>query len=165
MISIARIFTLPLFLFLGACASIAVLQLNDRFGEPDPVHFDHVQGTPPRLAPDYWSDVRPVLDRRCVSCHACSDAPCQLNLTSYEGLTRGASQIEAYGTPRLVAEAPTRLGIDAQSVLEWRSKGFFPVLNSTTARINQASLAFSTTVDWTTIDEIPETQSQQARGS
>jgi hypothetical protein len=129
MISIARIFTLPLFLFLGACASIAVLQLNDRFGEPDPAHFDHVQGTPPKLVPDYWSDVRPVLDRRCVSCHACSDAPCQLNLTSYEGLTRGASQIEVYGTPRLVAEAPTRLGIDAQSVLEWRSKGFFPVLN------------------------------------
>ncbi|MFQ5644556.1 MAG: hypothetical protein ACE5FQ_12795 [Thiogranum sp.] len=38
------------------------------------------------------SGVRPVLERRCVVCHGCYDAPCQLKLSSNEGLRRGASE-------------------------------------------------------------------------
>ena len=38
---------------------------------------------------DYWRDVQPILERRCVVCHGCYDAPCQLNLTAYEGVARG----------------------------------------------------------------------------
>lgn len=116
-----------LFLFLAACTTVATLQLDDRFGHPDPSHFDRpsiaVSG-----APDYWNDVRPVLDHRCIQCHACSDAPCQLNLTSYNGLTRGANPQSIYAN-RLLADPPTRLGVDAQTTAEWRRQGFFPVLN------------------------------------
>lgn len=116
-----------LFIFLGACATLATLKLDDRFGPADPTRFDQ----PPRAvagSPDYWQEVRPILDRRCVSCHACYDAPCQLNLTSYAGLTRGASGSQVYAL-RLLAETPTRLGIDAQTNTDWRKLGFFPVLN------------------------------------
>src|SRR5574343_1919756 len=116
-------------LFLGACATVAGLRLDDRFGPDDPTRYDRplqsVAGSP-----DYWRDVRPVLDRRCVTCHACYDAPCQLNLASYAGITRGASTTQVYWTaPRLLAERPTRIGVDADRPSAWREMGFFPVLN------------------------------------
>lgn len=79
-------------------------------------------------APDYWKEVRPILDHRCVSCHACYDAPCQLNLSSYAGMTRGANPAQIYST-RLIEDAPTRLGFDAINNREWRAREFFPVLN------------------------------------
>ena len=116
-----------LFLFLAACTTIATLRLDDRFGLPDPTRYDHPRAGSTGM-PDYWNDVRPVLDQRCVQCHACSDAPCQLNLTSYSGLTRGANPTEVYAN-RLLAGTPTRLGIDAQTTADWRKLGFFPVLN------------------------------------
>lgn len=123
-------FLIPvLFSLVGGCAAIVVsLQLDERFGPPDPGRFDRpLQATV--SAPDYWQEVRPLLDQRCVSCHACYDAPCQLNLTSYAGLTRGASHNTVYSSVRLIADEPTRLGYDALSNREWRAKGFFPVLN------------------------------------
>ena len=120
----------PLLLaFVAGCATIVgTLQLDDRFGPADPARFDH----PPAAvagAPDYWKEVRPLLDQRCVSCHACYDAPCQLNLTSYAGLTRGANPKAVYSSVRLIADEPTRLGFDALTNADWRQKGFFPVLN------------------------------------
>ncbi len=120
----------PLLLaFVAGCATIVgTLRLDDRFGPPDPARFDQptaaVSG-----APDYWSEVRPLLDRRCVACHACYDSPCQLNLTSYAGLTRGANPKIVYSSVRLVADEPTRLGFDALTNAGWRKKGFHPVLN------------------------------------
>lgn len=118
-----------LFLFLSACATVAALQLDDRFGAPDPGRFDRRPVVANGQAPDYWKEVRPILDQRCVSCHACYDSPCQLNLSSYEGLTRGANPEMVYSGTRLIADRPTRLGIDAQTTVEWRNKGFFPVIN------------------------------------
>ena len=37
---------------------------------------------------DYWRDVQPIFERRCAVCHGCYDAPCQLNLSAYEGIVR-----------------------------------------------------------------------------
>ena len=68
--------------------------------------------------------VKPVLENRCVVCHGCTDAPCQLKLSSYEGLTRGASKVRVYDGARLSSIPPTRLFIDAQTTEEWREKGF-----------------------------------------
>ena len=122
---------LPPFLiaFVAGCATVVgTMQLDDRFGPTDPARFDR----PPAAvsgAPDYWNEVRPLLDQRCVSCHACYDAPCQLNLTSYQGLTRGANPNPVYSAARLIADEPTRLGFDALTNAGWRKKGFFPVLN------------------------------------
>lgn len=79
-----------------------------------------------------WNDeVRPVLERRCVVCHGCYDAPCQLKISSFEGLQRGANKQKIYDGTRIFGAEPTRLGIDAKTTSEWRTKGFHPVLNET----------------------------------
>ncbi|WP_170476054.1 fatty acid cis/trans isomerase [Ruegeria arenilitoris] len=77
-----------------------------------------------------WAEVKTILDRRCVVCHSCYDAPCQLKLTSPQGLLRGASKEAVYHTERLKDAQPTRLGIDAQTVPEWVRLGFFPILHT-----------------------------------
>jgi hypothetical protein len=78
----------------------------------------------------YTQNVKPILEQKCVACHACYDAPCQLNLASAEGLLRGASKQVVYDSARLKDMAPTRLFTDAHGAAEWRQKGFFPVLNA-----------------------------------
>ncbi len=81
-------------------------------------------------AVSYDEDVKPVLDSRCVVCHGCYDAPCQLLLSSHEGAVRGATKVPVYDSSRLEAEPPTRLFVDARSTGAWRARGFFPVLGS-----------------------------------
>lgn len=85
--------------------------------------------TMPKENISYNQAVKPVLDKRCVVCHGCYDAPCQLKLSSHEGLQRGASKIKVYDGARIRAIEPTRLGIDAKSTDEWRDKGFHALLN------------------------------------
>lgn len=71
--------------------------------------------------------VQPIIERKCVACHACYESPCQLNLGSAEGLQRGASQALVYGESRTRAMAPTRLFTDANTIAGWRRKGFYAV--------------------------------------
>jgi hypothetical protein len=78
----------------------------------------------------YAQDVKPILEQKCIACHACYDAPCQLILTSAEGLLRGASKKPVYDSERLKDMAPTRLFTDAQSDAGWRQKGFFSAVNA-----------------------------------
>ncbi|MFK8080685.1 MAG: fatty acid cis/trans isomerase [Granulosicoccus sp.] len=80
------------------------------------------------LAADFLTNVRPVLEKRCVVCHACYDAACQLKLTSAEGIERGGSKESVYGVK--IADAdPSRLYIDELDTAGWRDHGFHPVLN------------------------------------
>ncbi len=75
----------------------------------------------------YANDVQPVFNNKCVACHSCFNSPCQLNLTSFEGLSRGASKVDIYDFPKLEGRAPTRLYEDAHTVKDWRKKGFYNV--------------------------------------
>ena len=77
----------------------------------------------------YTRDIKPILEHKCIACHGCYDAPCQLRLTSADGLLRGATGQPVYDSARLSDMAPTRLFIDASTTVEWRDKGFYPVLN------------------------------------
>ena len=79
----------------------------------------------------YLEDVKPILDKRCVTCHSCYNSPCQAKFSSYEGIDRGGSQIAVYDATRLVAADPTRLFIDANSTQAWRKKGFFSLTENT----------------------------------
>ena len=73
-------------------------------------------------------DVLPVLEKRCIACHGCYDAPCQLKLTSAEGVYRGSNKNKVYDGTRITAAEPTRLFVDAMTTAEWRGKDFSPVL-------------------------------------
>ena len=70
------------------------------------------------LAPpvSYLGDVEPILGQRCVVCHSCYNAACQLKLSSFEGLDRGGSKASVYSSSRLRAQDPSRLFIDALAV-------------------------------------------------
>lgn len=77
----------------------------------------------------YNDVIRPIFDKRCVVCHGCYDAPCQLKLSSFEGLQRGASETQVYDGARFRAIEPSRLNIDAKNAEEWRERGFHSILN------------------------------------
>jgi hypothetical protein len=79
---------------------------------------------------DYVREVKPVLERRCVVCHSCYNSPCQLKLSSFEGIDRGLTKKPVYDALRLTSMDPTRLFIDAKDTDEWRQKGFFSVTKS-----------------------------------
>mgnify|MGYP001329860001 CR=1 FL=1 len=83
----------------------------------------------PATRPNYFADIKPVIDKRCVVCHACYDAPCQLKLESYQGLLRGAHKDRVYHAERLFEANLTRMYEDAETTAQWRDKGFFPMLN------------------------------------
>ena len=106
-------------LLLGACLPPAPTA-------PPPLVTSAQDGSPP--PPVSWQTARSVLDNRCVVCHGCFDAPCQLVLSSPEGLERGASKEAVYDGARLLPVEPSRLFVDAQTTSEWRERGFFSVL-------------------------------------
>ncbi len=81
---------------------------------------------------DYPPEVKAIVEQRCMVCHGCYDAPCQLKLDAWAGVQRGASKEIVYDGGRLTAASPTRLFVDAQTVEEWRAKGFYPVLHEQT---------------------------------
>ena len=87
----------------------------------------------------FVDEVLPVFAKRCASCHGCIDSPCQLKLTSYEGIKRGAIAENVFST-RLWADESTRME-DHRETLEdgtvdyartedgWRNRGFYSVTN------------------------------------
>lgn len=134
-----------LIVFLAGCSSVAILSddLDKRFGKT--LISDRRAPASSNSAQHYNQVVRPVLENRCIVCHGCYDAPCQLKLTSPEGIMRGANPELVYNGTRILAAEANRLGIDAQSTREWRERGFHPVLNerSQTPAINmQNSVLF-----------------------
>ena len=85
----------------------------------------------------YTRDIQPIFTEKCVACHACNDAACQLNLGSGEGAARGATKVPVYDGDRSQAVAPTRLFYDASGKQGWQKMGFYSVLD---AQSNQAAL-------------------------
>jgi len=105
----------------------ALLCLGMTCAQPPPVELATLPGPTGSEPISYVEQVKPVLENRCVVCHGCYDAPCQLKLSSYAGLDRGATKQPVYQSSRLRAAPLTRLHIDAQSTDEWRELGFFSV--------------------------------------
>ncbi|MGB1141734.1 MAG: fatty acid cis/trans isomerase, partial [Halioglobus sp.] len=90
----------------------------------------------PRAEQDYPPGVKNIVEQRCMVCHGCYDAPCQLKLDAWAGLQRGASKTKVYDGTRLVTAELTRLFEDGNTVPDWRSKGFYPVLPESDPRDN-----------------------------
>jgi len=113
-------------LLLTACSDVED-QLNKDYGKEQP--RPRQLSTDDALAEEFRDQVMPLLEKRCVVCHGCYDAPCQLKLSSPEGIDRGASKELVYNGQRILGAAPSRLFIDAHSTEEWRHKGFKSVIN------------------------------------
>ena len=113
-------------LFLSGCG-IAAKHLDNVYGTASTQ--DRIVGLETAEGELFANEIKPILDNRCVVCHGCNDAPCQLKLSSPEGIDRGYSNQLVYNGARLTTATPTRLFEDAQSTEEWRTKGFSPVLN------------------------------------
>ncbi len=59
---------------------------------------------------DYFTHrVKPILDKRCVACHSCTEAPCMLHFSSYEGLIRGLNPNDDPFPLPFVKNDPNRL--------------------------------------------------------
>jgi hypothetical protein len=101
-------------------------------GRPPAPKLPALPVSPDPARVSFREDVQPVLERRCVVCHACYDAPCQLLLSSSAGLQRGASKQAIYHSSRLRAADPSRLFIDEKSNEAWRKRGFFSVVEADT---------------------------------
>jgi hypothetical protein len=122
-----RSLLLVVLLMLGAgCVALAAQQLDEQYGTPVAKEFTPLAS--PAVV-SYEKDIQPLMEKRCLVCHGCYDAPCQLKLDSYEGLLRGASQDSVYDSLRLTPADPSRLFEDAHTTLQWRERNFFPVLN------------------------------------
>lgn len=123
--SLVRIITIIFsILFTTGCTFYQQYRLDQRFGESSYLNRQvksHADLTT-------WQDVRPIIEKRCVVCHGCYDAPCQLKLSSYQGVTRGASKQRIYNSTRLLAQSPT-VNEYSNSIGSWREADFFPVLN------------------------------------
>jgi hypothetical protein len=104
-------------LFLGGCAVIGGKNYSDLYGPSEPRDREVAELAPRTV--DYWNDVQPILENRCTVCHGCYDAPCQLKLTSKEGLERGASAEMIYDQTRVFEAKLSRLFEDAQTVSQW----------------------------------------------
>lgn len=89
------------------------------------------------LGEDYFRElVQPLFEQRCIQCHSCYNAPCQLNMSSGEGIDRGLVQgFDVFSPRKLRAAEPSRLGIDRKTTQEWRNFSwdhrFMPVVQDT----------------------------------
>ncbi len=72
----------------------------------------------------YSQKIQPILDRRCVVCHSCFEAPCQLKLTSPEMLIRGATKHQVNGGTMSATIRPDMM----TTLQKQRAGGFFPVV-------------------------------------
>lgn len=118
---------LSLFLF-SACQNNhpSIVDLSFPAPTPAPVPLP----APVERTVSYTKEIKPLIEFKCLSCHSCFDAPCQLKLESTEGLERGAFHESIYGGARTEAMTPTRLGIDETTVSGWRERGFYSVLDA-----------------------------------
>ncbi|MGV7228769.1 MAG: fatty acid cis/trans isomerase [Nitrospirales bacterium] len=131
------VFILFFAILVGGCALYVGMQLDQQFGHSSP---QNRLTKPTEMATvKYGQDVKPILEARCIVCHGCYDAPCQLNLSATEGIERGANKDLVYNAGRLLAVEPTRLFVDAHSSAQWREKQFYPVLNER-AQTKEANL-------------------------
>jgi hypothetical protein len=85
---------------------------------------------------DYPETIKPIIEQRCMVCHGCYDAPCQLKLDAFAGLERGANQDVVYDGARLRTAKLTRLE-DGHSAQQWKKLGFYPVLDEADYRQGQ----------------------------
>ncbi|OHY81384.1 hypothetical protein BCA33_11390 [Marinobacter sp. AC-23] len=111
-----------------AAALITLLFLAGCAESTTPPTFKQALPTATQQPVSFNEDVRPIVEAKCLACHSCFDAPCQLKMEYSDGLIRGAHKDPVYDGARFQTQETTRLGIDAQTEQQWREMGFYSVL-------------------------------------
>lgn len=132
--TIRSTFSLFFIVLFSGCATYTGYNYDQLFGNASIKDREVPYGS--QQAEQYLTEVKPIIEGRCVVCHACYDAPCQLKMSSNQGIDRGASKNKVYDGTRLSASAPTRLFEDAQTTHEWRDHDFHSVLNERDQNFN-----------------------------
>ncbi|MBX3639619.1 MAG: fatty acid cis/trans isomerase [Nitrosomonas sp.] len=130
------LYLLSLIFLLSACQNS-----NNPSVDNTPLPLPIALPVPAEHPVSFTQEIQPILEAKCLSCHSCFDAPCQLKLETTEGLLRGAFHESVYGGARTEAMPPTRLGIDKLTTAGWRERGFYSVLQAENAQL--PSLMFS----------------------
>lgn len=122
------------FLFLISCFFLASCQITPQEVTVQSTVSREIAWDTNTFKPSDYTPVQKIFDNRCVACHACYSSPCQLNLTSYEGVSRGANKKSMFDF-EFADRQPTRLGVDAKSTKEWHSKkfGFYSVIENSSS--------------------------------
>ena len=117
-----------LFLIAG-CAAYTGYRLDQTYGAANPARFDQTDPQAAAKAPvEYFRDVKPITDKRCAVCHGCFDAPCQLQMGSIEGITRGANKTLVYDAVRLFAADPKPpTPTELEQIANWEAFRLQPV--------------------------------------
>ncbi len=121
-------------LFLSGCATLGVMEFDKLYGTS---HVDNRLTQPKATtaqAVHFNQQIQPIIENRCVVCHGCYDAPCQLKMESRAGIERGANKAIVYSGERLltakVSDSLSKLTeLNSDSLQPLRQQGFFPVLN------------------------------------
>ncbi len=122
------------FLFLSGCATLGVLEFDKLYG---PSHVDNRLAQPKATLAqtiNFNEHIQPIIENRCVVCHGCYDAPCQLKMENRAGIERGANKAIVYSGERLltanISDSLSKLTeLNSDSLQPLRQQGFFPVLN------------------------------------
>lgn len=139
-----------IFLFLSGCATLGVMEFDKLYG-PSNVENRLVQVKPSTAEAIHFNQqIQPIIENRCVVCHGCYDAPCQLKMESRAGIERGANKTKVYNGERLLtanisASLSKLTELKRENLEPLRQQGFFPVLNErqqTEQANTQASLFY-----------------------
>ncbi|HCM47954.1 MAG TPA: hypothetical protein DIS98_10780, partial [Colwellia sp.] len=79
-----------IFLFLSGCATLGVMEFDKLYG---PSNVDNRLVQPKATTAqkiNFNEHIQPIIENRCVVCHGCYDAPCQLKMENRTGIARGA---------------------------------------------------------------------------
>ncbi len=130
----ARFYWLSLVIILSGCATIGLYEFDKLYGNSNVENRQSQPIASLEQTNHYRQVIKPIIESRCVVCHGCYDAPCQLKMESRAGLERGASKTLVYNGERLltanISESLVNLReINASTLQPLREQGFYPVLN------------------------------------
>ena len=119
---------------LSGCATLGIYEYDKHYGIADVNNRLIADKTTPKQNEHFNQIIKPIIENRCVVCHGCFDAPCQLKMESLAGLERGANKTQVYNGERLLTakenhSLSTIKKVDKETMRSFRQEGFFPVLN------------------------------------
>ena len=123
-----------LLLLLSGCATLGIIEYDKHYGTASVENRLKANKATTEQSQNFNKIIKPIIENRCVVCHGCFDAPCQLKMENLAGLERGANKETVYNGERLLTakenhSLSTTTAHNKAELESFRQSGFFPVLN------------------------------------